>query len=43
VRPPIHTDRAGGVPEVTLQLPCSQAVPVTVPLAADDELVDDAP
>jgi hypothetical protein len=26
VQPPLKTDRAGGVPEVTLQLPCTQAI-----------------
>lgn len=30
IRPPLHTDRAGGVPEVTVSLPCSQAVPAPV-------------
>jgi hypothetical protein len=43
VRPPLKTDRAGGVPEVTLTLPCSQAVSLPViPLADDDDDFDDA-
>lgn len=29
IKPPLKTDRAGGIPEVTLQLPCSEAVTAT--------------
>ena len=29
MRPPLKTDRAGGVPEVSITLPCTEAVPYT--------------